>query len=180
MLQEKIETDEEEDDSPKTSEAHKESSNKDVEIVKAAVEALPLLGKWIAGPPNQAPNKSEKKNETTVDKLKKEIKDHNVTKHKFKAIDDVYKECKVELRNVQEDKERLKIKVKDLESIKELTKTNINETIKRRGEYEILKCVICEYPFKNRVTLNSLIEKHKKKHSEIECKQRCGICDTTI
>ena len=180
IVHEEIETDEEDDDSPETP---KESNYEDVEIVKAAVEAIPLLGKWIAGPPKQHQHQvvqSEVTTETADDKLKKEIKEHNVTKNKLKAIQDGYAGCKVELRNVQEDKERLKIKVKDLETVKELTNTNINESIKRRGESEILNCVICEYPFKTQITLNSHIEKHKKTQFEIEVKQSCGICDTVI
>ena len=187
ILQVEIETDEEDYEYTEAIKTHRESNNKDIEIVKPTVEALPLLGKWIAGPPNQAPqprvevyNKFEVKTETTEDKLKKEIKEHNVTKHKLKAIEDGYKECKVELRNVQEDKERLKIKLKDLESIEELTDIKMNESIKRREKDEIFKCVICEYPFKDQVTLKKHTAKHKKKHSEIEVKQCCGICETTI
>ena len=190
VQEEEDETDEEED-STETSEKSDEADNEDVEIVKAAVKSIPLLGKWIAGPPKLAPHKPEHQAfqqpvlevskgseiETESDaKLKKEIKDHNMTKKSLKSLNEEYTKCKAELHNIQEDKERLKIKVKDLESVQQLTNVMINESTERKRKVVILKCTICEYPFKSQTALNIHAENHNKKHDEKEVDQNCGIC----
>lgn len=53
-------------------------------------------------------------------KLTKEIKEHNITRNSLKILEDLYKKCKSELRDVQEVKKRLAIKFNDLKSVKEL------------------------------------------------------------
>ena len=62
-------------------------------------------------------------------KLGKEIKDHKETKKHLEFLQNEYKGCEHELRNSQEEKERLKIKAKDLEAIVVLTKEPMVEQV---------------------------------------------------
>ena len=109
-------------------------------------------------------------------KFNKEINDHNATKKYLKTIEDAYKKCKAELRNVEEEKERLKIKNNDLKSVNELNKVIEKESSQSEKKESMVTCVMCEYPFKTITALNKHILKHKKPVIEVEMNQNCGIC----
>ena len=109
-------------------------------------------------------------------KLTKEVKDHNITKKTLLSLKEEYKSCKEELRNVHEEKERLKTEFNDLNKFHNLNKIVAKETSPSQSITSMTECDICEYPVKGQQELNAHKKKHNIKSTESEVNQRCGTC----
>ena len=109
-----------------------------------------------------------------------EKKLHNETKKELQALKIEYKSCKEELTNVQEEKDRLKIKVNDLKSILELKGKSKIQTSKDTHidsiPEKMFKCDECNYPFMTINEKNTHVEKHKHKKMQQDINQACSLC----
>ena len=113
--------------------------------------------------------------------FEQERKDHNKTKKSLEALVIEYSACKKELGGVQEDKERLKIKVKDLEDLIRLSKNDdkieiLEETREKEYNMETFICQECEYPFRTTDAKDMHVKKHKGILPISEVKHICSIC----
>lgn len=84
----------------------------------------------------------------------------------LEALQTVFKGCKEELMIVQEEKERLKIKVKDLIEIVDITNKNVTEIVGSKEvtsniQSEIVNCKECDIPMSSIIENTNHINKHK-------------------
>ena len=75
--------------------------------------------------------------------INNEVKADTDTKKIIKTLQDELNKCKAELRNVQEEKERLKIENRDLKGVQELSKSLQKEPNLTKEKYKVLLCAIC-------------------------------------
>ena len=102
-------------------------------------------------------------NQYQNEELINEKKIHNVTKKELQALKVEYKLCKEELMNVQEEKDRLKIKVNNLTYIVDISgKSDIQiiEDSNNKSDQRF-NCEECNYLFTNINEKNNHIQKHK-------------------
>ena len=125
--------------------------------------------------------------ENNLSELDKERKMHLNTKKSLEALNVEYTSCKKELGTVQEEKERLKIKVKDLEEFVKLNKhgghdidmveiTPSENEIPSENIVEIHNCPECDYPCSTMDEKKCHLQKHKEKTVSVEINQICTLC----
>ena len=120
-----------------------------------------------------------------ISEIDKEKKMHLNTKKSLDTLNVEYNSCKKELSAVQEEKERLKIKVKDLEELVRLKTLDDND----EDMEEIIQpknvinpnivnynCPECDYPCNTMVEKNYHVEKHKTNTVTLEVQQPCTLC----
>ena len=113
--------------------------------------------------------------------LSKEIKDHKETKKAFESLEKEYRECEREMKKSYEEKERMKIKEKDMTAIIELnTESDFEKTpkivINVEKQKEVLSCTVCEYPFSCEAEMNQHIPKHNSFKVRPEVNNICSLC----
>ena len=121
--------------------------------------------------------------------LKHEKTMHQETKKALNALQLQFNQCKNELMVVQEEKERLSIKVNDLKATIDIknkitqeepyiTSKNTNETNKTfmSNEREIFHCQECDFPLKTLKEKNDHILNHKPNNVKDNGKQQCYLC----
>ena len=113
--------------------------------------------------------------------IEKERKEHSQTKKSLEALNIEYSAGNKELGVVQEDKERLKIKVKDLEEFAGLSKNNetikiLEETRKKEHTIKTFTCQECEYAFRTMDEKDLHVKKNKGSITIPKVKHICSIC----
>ena len=121
--------------------------------------------------------------------LKHEKTMHQETKKALNALQLQFNQCKNELMVVQEEKERLSIKVNDLKATIDIknkitqeepyiTSKNTNETNKKfiSDEREIFHCQECDFSLKTLKEKNDHILIHKPNNVKDNGKQQCYLC----
>ena len=116
-------------------------------------------------------------NQYQNEELINEKKIHNVTKKELQALKVEYKLCKEELMNVQEEKDRLKIKVNNLTYIVDISgKSDIQIIEDSNNIDKSFTCEECNYPFTNIIEKNNHRQKHKVQTTIMDIKQICSLC----
>ena len=112
---------------------------------------------------------------------------HMNTKKELEALHVEYAACKNELGTVQEEKERLKIKVKDLDELLKLNKVDTNEEVigetnqtgngtNTENSLKGYNCPECDYPCSSEDEKDCHVKKHKEKIVILDVQQICTIC----
>ena len=109
--------------------------------------------------------------------LEKERKSHRATKLTLAALENEYKACREELKIVQEEKERYKIKSDDLESIKKLTVETEHKKEKYDNSNTTFICAKCEYPFKTEEEMTVHYKKHQLSKTIQQSNHICSLCE---
>ena len=86
-----------------------------------------------------------------------------------------YRACDTVVTMVEEEKERLKIHVKDLKGVIDLTEidTNTVNTSLTKGTYN---CEECEYPCKTRDDMELHMKNHQSEVNNSKVQQQCNLC----
>ena len=113
--------------------------------------------------------------------LSKEKKEHKETKKNLEALEKEYRDCESEMVRSHEEKERMKIKEKDLTEIIELNSDVTTETVAHiLVNKEELTCKECEYPFRTEIEMNQHTAKHKNYKRNPEINNICSLCGKTF
>jgi hypothetical protein len=100
----------------------------------------------------------------------------------------MYQSCEKQIKNLQEEKEILKIENKDMQellNLKENEKMEVDKTaddiqeISINNEKQTVECNVCEYPIKGKDKVKKHIQKHRQ-ILNIEEEQKCSLCKETI
>ena len=128
---------------------------------------------------NKRNREGEKKPHSDVEQ---ERKLHMETKKALQALQIEYKCCKSELMIVQEERERLKIKVNDFKAIIDINSENskdiviTKEAVKSINKEEELNCPQCDFPFSNLNEKNNHIKNHENVQKKSDTTQICNVC----
>ena len=126
--------------------------------------------------------KRKRQDKKPLSEVDKERKLHMETKKELEALKNEYKHCKEELMIVQEEKERLNIKVKDFKAIIDISSENnkdidiVKETENLPSSKEICMCNQCDFPFSTIDEQNKHAENHKILQKKSDVTQKCNIC----
>lgn len=129
-------------------------------------------------------NFEENKDETIRNlksELSKEKRNHTTTKNALVALEKEYRKCEDELSKSHEEKERMKIKEKDLTSIIELNTDSPDETVtevqlNNDEEQQLFSCKVCEYPIGNKAEMINHIPIHNMYKRNPEIINKCNLC----
>ena len=104
-----------------------------------------------------------------------ERKAHTATKKSYELLEKEYRACETVVTVVEEEKERLKIHVKDLKGVIDLTEIDKNTVITSliKGTYD---CEECEYPCKSRDDMELHMNNHQSQVNNSKFQQQCNLC----
>ena len=108
-------------------------------------------------------------------KLINERKAHTATKKSYESLQKEYKACETVVTLVEEEKERLKIHVKDLKGVIDLTETD-NKTAHTSPTKGSHNCEECGFPCKSRNDLELHVKNHKSEIKNSQGQQQCNLC----
>ena len=129
--------------------------------------------------PKLTNNDDELDKDKVINSLKNQLnmekKANRQTSHAYESLEKEYRACESIVTILQEENERYRINNKDLKEYIKLTesKTNINtENVDKENH----QCKECGYPFKEKLQLDTHMEKHKSITKKVMTEQKCHLC----